>query len=100
MSPFTESVTTMVPKKVNKISCFDHIRPISLCNADIYYTQIGYRPKRRLHEHVFLLDLLMKRHLKYTFLWIDFSKAFDSISHNFLFSLLQHLEFINKTLDQ
>eukprot|EP01126_Amoeba_proteus_P029455 TRINITY_DN2905_c0_g1_i18.p1 TRINITY_DN2905_c0_g1~~TRINITY_DN2905_c0_g1_i18.p1 ORF type:complete len:242 (-),score=-6.46 TRINITY_DN2905_c0_g1_i18:202-927(-) len=50
-------------------------------------------PKRRLHEHVLLLDLLMKRYPKYMFLWIDFSKAFDSISHEYLFSVLQQLRF-------
>eukprot|EP01126_Amoeba_proteus_P044959 TRINITY_DN5017_c0_g1_i9.p1 TRINITY_DN5017_c0_g1~~TRINITY_DN5017_c0_g1_i9.p1 ORF type:complete len:142 (-),score=10.18 TRINITY_DN5017_c0_g1_i9:214-639(-) len=62
MSTFTESITTLIPKKVTRITCFDHIRPISLYNFD-------YKIFSAVQSN--------------TFMWIDFSKAFDSISHGF-----------------
>eukprot|EP01126_Amoeba_proteus_P010863 TRINITY_DN142_c0_g1_i14.p2 TRINITY_DN142_c0_g1~~TRINITY_DN142_c0_g1_i14.p2 ORF type:complete len:108 (-),score=13.42 TRINITY_DN142_c0_g1_i14:2153-2476(-) len=75
MEEFTRSITTLVLDEV-----------ISL-------TQIGYRPKRRLHEHILLFDLHMERNPNHFFLWVDFSKAFDSIAHNYLFGLLELLQF-------
>eukprot|EP01126_Amoeba_proteus_P056471 TRINITY_DN70_c0_g1_i14.p1 TRINITY_DN70_c0_g1~~TRINITY_DN70_c0_g1_i14.p1 ORF type:complete len:191 (+),score=9.30 TRINITY_DN70_c0_g1_i14:1259-1831(+) len=101
MKEFTESITTLVPKKVKNITCFDHIHPISLYNVDYkifstilsnrvkktikqttYATQIGYQPQWRLHKHVPLLDYLMKTYRSSTFLWIDFFKAFDQYHMN------------------
>eukprot|EP01126_Amoeba_proteus_P044960 TRINITY_DN5017_c0_g2_i11.p2 TRINITY_DN5017_c0_g2~~TRINITY_DN5017_c0_g2_i11.p2 ORF type:complete len:109 (+),score=2.55 TRINITY_DN5017_c0_g2_i11:648-974(+) len=61
---------------MSPVLCVDttasHIRPISLYNFD-------YKIFSAVQSN--------------TFMWIDFSKAFDSISHGFLFTLLKHIDF-------
>eukprot|EP01126_Amoeba_proteus_P044710 TRINITY_DN4981_c1_g1_i1.p1 TRINITY_DN4981_c1_g1~~TRINITY_DN4981_c1_g1_i1.p1 ORF type:complete len:272 (+),score=5.03 TRINITY_DN4981_c1_g1_i1:615-1430(+) len=92
--------------------------PILLCNVDYkifstilsnqvkkmikqvtYPTQIGYQPRQRLHKHVLLIDYLIKTHQSNTFLWIDFAKAFNFISHEYLFELLEHVDFPNSMVN-
>eukprot|EP01126_Amoeba_proteus_P045189 TRINITY_DN504_c0_g1_i11.p2 TRINITY_DN504_c0_g1~~TRINITY_DN504_c0_g1_i11.p2 ORF type:complete len:104 (+),score=16.77 TRINITY_DN504_c0_g1_i11:779-1090(+) len=45
---FAKSITTLVPKKVKIITCFDQIRPISLCNVDykIFSSVLSNRLKK------------------------------------------------------
>eukprot|EP01126_Amoeba_proteus_P002735 TRINITY_DN1087_c0_g2_i1.p1 TRINITY_DN1087_c0_g2~~TRINITY_DN1087_c0_g2_i1.p1 ORF type:complete len:104 (+),score=7.60 TRINITY_DN1087_c0_g2_i1:559-870(+) len=98
MAAFTESLTILIPKKVKKITCFDNIHPISLCNVDykIFSTILSNRVKKIINHvtcHILLLDYLMKSNRTGAFLWIDFSKAFDSISHEYLLSLIKYIGF-------
>eukprot|EP01126_Amoeba_proteus_P008154 TRINITY_DN1299_c0_g2_i1.p2 TRINITY_DN1299_c0_g2~~TRINITY_DN1299_c0_g2_i1.p2 ORF type:complete len:118 (+),score=11.74 TRINITY_DN1299_c0_g2_i1:1977-2330(+) len=83
MDEFTKSITTLVPKKVKNISCFDHIRPIPFVMLTRRYSLQFSATVKNHHEHVLLLDLLMKRFPNHFSLWVDFSKAFDSIAHNY-----------------
>eukprot|EP01126_Amoeba_proteus_P033702 TRINITY_DN331_c0_g3_i6.p1 TRINITY_DN331_c0_g3~~TRINITY_DN331_c0_g3_i6.p1 ORF type:complete len:381 (-),score=-8.56 TRINITY_DN331_c0_g3_i6:249-1391(-) len=104
---FVASYTILVPKKCTAITNFDQIRPISLCNADYKILsqalatrilpifsdilsphQIGYMPGRRLHDNVILLNHILQVKKKAITLFLDFRKAFDSISHSYLDQIL------------
>ena len=94
-----------IPKKVTSIKSFSHIRPISLLNLDykilskliylrikpylsdlIHPDQTGYVPGRFILSNSVALELILN-HAEAIHLFIDFSKAFDSMQHeskNFL----------------
>ena len=89
-------------------------RPISLTNAD--YKILVYILTARLEPHLTdviavnqtaymkncfigmnihsiqdMIDYLHQKNLSHLILFLDFKKAFDSVSHHFLFALLQHI---------
>jgi hypothetical protein len=53
--------------------------------------QIGFMPKRLIYDNVLCLDIALRRQVKV--LSLDFRKAYDSVSHEALLSILRHLKF-------
>ena len=85
-------------------------RPITLLNADykilckilatrlntkikelIPSHQIGFMPRRLIYDNIITLDYALRKDAKAVVL--DFAKAYDSISHDALLAILEHLGF-------
>ena len=85
-------------------------RPITLLNADykllckilanrlnvwikelIPSHQIGFMPRRLIYDNIITLDYALRKNAKAVVL--DFAKAYDSISHDALLGILDHLRF-------
>ncbi len=105
------AVIILLFKKGNRL-LLGNYRPISLTNAD--YKIIAYVLSSRLEEHLpFLISSQQTAYMKTCFvgtnitfiqyamdyfkdtskmiLFLDYKKAFDSISHEFIFHLLSHI---------
>ena len=62
--------------------CFD-------TNKTIHHCQIGFQPKARIVDHMFILRTLIEKYTnnrsKLCACFVDFQKAFDSVLHSALF---------------
>jgi len=109
---FASGLVALVPKKVDTISAFDHIRPISLLNAPykimsaalatrlravisdlVHPLQTGYVPGRRIHSNLLIHDLVHRVSTTHATVLLDFSKAFDSMDHAFIDRTLASMKF-------
>ena len=113
---FKNSVIKLIPKNDQKVKSIDDLRPISLTNYEYrIFTKILYnRMKkismdvigewqtcaikgRKINDNVNLIrDLIEDANIRNRELYligIDQSKAFDRVSHGYLFALLEHMEF-------
>ena len=111
---FNEVKIKLIPKNKNDIKTVDDLRPISLTNYEyriftkiltdrlsgIAHNVIGEHQTcsiigRRMSDNIILTrDLIYYTNLlkkKLNIISIDQRKAFDSISHKYLFELLEHL---------
>ena len=60
----------------------------------IHPSQLGWLPNRRCQDHIFnLLSTFRKSFGSYS-LYIDFNKAFNSVPHTTLFTVLSRLNFL------
>ncbi|XP_071729333.1 uncharacterized protein [Rutidosis leptorrhynchoides] len=112
---FNSSFLVLIPK-TNSSKLIDQMHPISLINAPykiiakvlanrlkkvisniISDNQHGFVPSRSLLDGVMLVNevvhLAKKRKSPILLLKLDFTKAYDSISHEFLFEVLNRLGF-------
>ena len=113
---FKESVVKLIPKNNNSIKSINDLRPISLTNIDyrIYTKALANRMRiiadkvikdhqtcsirgRRINDNINLIrDVIFECENNGSELFIlsvDQSKAFDRISHKYLFKLLKHMNF-------
>ena len=113
---FKESIVKLIPKNNNNIKTINDLRPISLTNIDyrIYTKVLANRMRlvadtvikdhqtcsirgRRINDNINLIrDVIFECENNGSELFIlsvDQSKAFDRISHKYLFKLLKHLNF-------
>ena len=113
---FKESIVKLIPKNSNSIKTINDLRPISLTNIDyrIYTKALANRMKlvadkvikdhqtcsirgRRINDNINLIrDVIFECENNGSELFIlsvDQSKAFDRISHKYLFKLLKHMNF-------
>ena len=113
---FKESIVKLIPKNNNDVKTINDLRPISLTNIDyrIYTKVLANRLRiiadkiigdhqtcsikgRRIMDNLNLIrDVISES--DYTgfelfILSVDQSKAFDRISHKYLFKLLEHINF-------
>ena len=109
-------IITLVPKKEKLRNLLSSLRPISLLNTDykiamkaiakrleavlllvINADQIGYTKGRYIGENVRLISDIKSytaaKNLPGLAVFLDFEKAFDSIEWNFLFKVLDKLNF-------
>ena len=111
---FKQSIIKLIPKNNNKVKTVKDLRPISLTNYEYRFLTKVIANRifkignllikdhqtcgvigRRISDNIFLVrDLIddaniRKKPLK--LIGIDQRKAFDSISHNYLFKLIEHL---------
>jgi exonuclease III len=121
-SVFMESIVKLIPKNNNNLKNINDLRPISLTNIDyrIYTKVLANRlrlisgniigdhqtcsiPNRRINDNLTLIrDIIHENNINNSELYIlsvDQSKAFDRISHKYLFRLLEHLNFGSFILD-
>ena len=112
---FNEIKIKLIPKNANKSKSIDDLRPISLTNLEyriftkiltdrlclIGHEVIGEHQScsikgRRMSDNITLTRDLIHfanlRRKKLNLISVDQRKAFDSISHNYLFRLLDHLD--------
>ena len=106
-SEFLYGLVAPVPKKVSAIKDFSHIRPISLLNLDykilskvlagrikpvmsslVGADQTGYIPGRFILSNSVALDLMLKQSPA-IHLFVDFTKAFDSVQHSWIHKVLE-----------
>lgn len=121
---FNEIKIKLIPKNSNSTKSIDDLRPISLTNyeyriftkiltdriSNIAHNVIGEHQScsikgRRMGDNITLTRDLIHfcnlRNKKLNLISIDQRKAFDSISHNYLFKLLDHLnlsKFFNQNI--
>jgi hypothetical protein len=111
---FKESVIKLLPKNNSKVKTVNDLRPISLTNYEyrIFTKILANRIRkvsmklvgdnqtcsikgRRINDNINLIkDILCDANIKNKELYlisVDQSKAFDSLSHNYMFKLLEHL---------
>jgi endonuclease/exonuclease/phosphatase family metal-dependent hydrolase len=113
---FNVSLIKLIPKNQNKIKGVNDLRPISLTNFEyriltkilsnrmrlIGYKIIGEHQTcsilgRRINDNINMIrdmidDACLRRLLLYL-ITVDQRKAFDSISHKYLYKLLKHMNF-------
>ena len=117
-----QGVITLIPKPHKDLLSIDNWRPITLLNNDykiialifakrlksclndlIDECQSGFMKGRHISNNLRLvLDLVEYRDLLDDFpviLFLDFQKAFDTVSHNFIFDCLKHLKFYHFFVD-
>ena len=113
---FKETIIKMIPKNDNETKGINDLRPISLTNFEyrIYTKILSQRlrkiignvisesqtcsmPRRRISDNIIMVnDILNDSQYKSKELFlisVDQSKAFDSISHRYLFKLVKHMKF-------
>ena len=113
---FTESKIKLIPKNKKEIKGVNDLRPISLTNIEYRiftkiladrFRQVGHRIihdhqtcsvfGRRMNDNIWLLNDLVEdsnsRNKKLNIILADQKKAFDSISHRYIFALLKHIDF-------
>ena len=113
---FKESIVKLIPKNNNKVKTINDLRPISLTNIDyrIYTKILANRLRivsnlvigdhqtcsikgRRINDNINLIrDVIFESNntgSELFLLSVDQSKAFDRISHKYLFKLLEHMNF-------
>ena len=113
---FKDSIVKLIPKNNNDVKTINDLRPISLTNIDyrIYTKVLANRLRiiadkiigdhqtcsikgRRIMDNLNLIrDVISESDytgLELFILSVDQSKAFDRISHKYLFKLLEHLNF-------
>lgn len=111
-----QGLITLIPKPNKDALYIDNWRGITLLNNDykilasvlakrlkngldfiIHEAQCGFMPGRHISNNIRLvLDLVDYRHLlpgNPIILFLDFQKAFDTISHKFIFDTLAFLNF-------
>ena len=105
-----QGVITLLEKEGKDSMYIQNYRPITLLNVDykiskvlakrikevlgniIHHDQVGYIKHRNIGEAVRLIDDMFFNSLKQNngyLLAVDFEKAFDSVSHEFLFEVLE-----------
>jgi len=110
------SIITLLEKKGKDKTKIENLRPISLSNCDIKIctktialrtnivlskllnnTQTGYVPGRQVNDNSRFLEELIEHYKgnnKIAYLiTLDAQKAFDSINHSYMLSLLKHYNF-------
>ena len=115
-SLFKESIVKLIPKNNNTVKSVNDLRPISLTNIDyrVYTKIIANRLRligesvigdhqtcsirgRRIDDNINLIrDIIHESNNSENELYIlsvDQSKAFDRMSHKYLFKLLEHMNF-------
>ena len=113
---FKESIVKLIPKNNNTVKTINDLRPISLTNIDyrIYTKALANRMRliadkvikdhqtcsirgRRINDNINLIrDVIFECENNGSELFVlsvDQSKAFDRISHKYLFKLLKHMNF-------
>ena len=111
-----QSIITILPKTDKDTLFLENWRPISLLNVDykistksianrikkvissiISNAQTGFIKGRYIGENVRLicdiLEYVEESHLPAVLFFSDFEKAFDSVSHEFMFKTLDHFNF-------
>ena len=111
-----QGVITVIEKEGKNPLYIKNYRPITLLNVDykilskilakrmkgvlnelVHSDQVGYMKNRNIGEALRLIDDMIFHCLKYkqdiNLIAVDFEKAFDSISHSFLFKVLRMLGF-------
>ena len=115
---FKESIVKLIPKNNNDVKTINDLRPISLTNIDyrIYTKVLANRMRlvadcvigdhqtcsiknRRINDNISLIRDVISEFENTGFelfiLSVDQSKAFDRISHRYLFRILEHMNFGN-----
>lgn len=110
------NLITLIPKRNKKVPSIDNFRPISLINCSLrllssffearFQTvlanyiageQTGFMKNRTINETITLLRRIIKTNSDFDdfacFVNIDFRKAFDSVSHDFIELLLEKMDF-------
>lgn len=113
---FNESLIKLIPKNANKIKGINDLRPISLTNFEyriftkilsnrmraVSFKIIGEHQTcsilgRKINDNINLLrDIIEDANVRKRILYlisVDQRKAFDSISHNYLYRLIEHMNF-------
>ena len=113
---FNESVIKLIPKNDNKIKSVNDLRPISLTNFEyriftkilanrmraVSYKIIGEHQTcsilgRKINDNINLIrDIIEDANMRKRFLYlisVDQRKAFDSVSHEYLYKLIDHMNF-------
>jgi hypothetical protein len=111
-----ESVITLLPKQDKDTSDIKNWRPITLSNCDskiitkaisirvakvldtiIYKTQTAYVPSRSVMDNIrsnyIIKDICSKKDLDAVLISLDAKKAFDSVSHEYIYNVLKHYGF-------
>ncbi|XP_071699918.1 uncharacterized protein [Rutidosis leptorrhynchoides] len=115
---FNSPFIVLIPKS-NSARCIEHLRPITLLNAPykiiaktlanrlklaipsiISESQNGFVPSRLLMDGVIVVNevvhMAKKKKKPILLLKIDFSKAYDCVSHEFLLQVLLNMGFVSK----
>ncbi|CAF1017144.1 unnamed protein product, partial [Brachionus calyciflorus] len=108
---YYESKIKLIPKKKKDIKGINDLRPITLTNLEYRiftkiisnrFRMISHRfledhqtcsiKDRRMNDNILLLrDLIEDSNKDLNIISVDQKKAFDSVSHRYLFALLRHL---------
>jgi hypothetical protein len=106
-----DGIVITIPKKGCDPRHIANRRPITLLNSDykllskilairlskfmddfIETGQVGFMSKRLIHDNIIALNELLQDD-KNIIINVDFCKAYDSINHDALFTILEHLRF-------
>ena len=113
---FNEGLIVLIPKKTKCIKHLNDIQPIPLLNSDykiysstlnfrirpllstlIHPDQTGYVPKRNILENIIALDLVKFWQPNAFIALIDFTKAFDTIHHNFHILMVSTISLLRRS---
>ena len=79
---------TRSPTSTRRMSCCQRRWIVKECSGYLSEWQAGFRPQRGCRDNILLLrvliDTVLKRNKSVCITFIDYSAAFDSVSHKFL----------------